>query len=126
VKIFCKNEHIPPFPRILVSLSRHFQSLNKHEKEQKVIELHKQQGKTLKEIAKEVHMSFRDISRIIKTYDKKVRLESKKEHNNQSNQKIKKPSLSSRVFKLFSDGKTSTEVVIELDIPPEKVEKLWS
>jgi len=35
-------------------------SLNKFEKEQRVIELHKE-GKTLKEKAKEINMSFRDI-----------------------------------------------------------------
>jgi DNA-directed RNA polymerase specialized sigma subunit len=45
--------------------------LNKWEKIQKVIELHAKEGKTLKEIAIEVHMSFRDISKIIKTYEKK-------------------------------------------------------
>jgi hypothetical protein len=33
--------------------------LNKFEKEKRVIELHKQ-GKTIKEIAMEVHMAFRD------------------------------------------------------------------
>ena len=37
--------------------------LNKFEKEKRVIELHKQ-GKTIKEIATEVHMSFRDISKL--------------------------------------------------------------
>jgi hypothetical protein len=46
--------------------------LNKFEKEKKVIELHKA-GKTIRLIAPEVHMSFRDISRIIKAYDKKIR-----------------------------------------------------
>jgi hypothetical protein len=99
--------------------------LNKFEKKNKVIELHKQQGKTIRQIAPEVHMSFRDISKIIKAYEKKIRLQqNKKEDNNQSG-KIKKPSLSSRAFKLFSEGKKPTEVVIELDIPPEKVEKFW-
>ncbi len=34
--------------------------------------------------------------------------------------------MSSRAFKLYIDGKKPTDVVIELDIPPEKVEKLWS
>ena len=34
--------------------------LNKFEKEKRVIELHKE-GKTIRDIAKEVHMSFRDI-----------------------------------------------------------------
>ena len=102
-----------------------FPILNKFEKEKKVIELHNKEGKTLKEIAAIVHMSFRDIYKIIKAYERKKRLETKREKNNQSN-KIKKPSLSNRAFKLFSDGKKPTEVVIELVIPPEKVEKLWS
>ena len=54
--------------------------LNKFEKEQKVIELHKA-GKTLKEIAVIVHMSFRDISKIIKKYERKILLQQKKENN---------------------------------------------
>jgi hypothetical protein len=37
--------------------------LNKFEKEKMVIELHKQ-GRTIRQIAPEVHMSFRDISKI--------------------------------------------------------------
>lgn len=37
--------------------------LNKYEKENRVIELHLA-GKTIRDIAKEVHMSFRDISKI--------------------------------------------------------------
>ena len=98
--------------------------LNKYEKEKRVIELHLA-GKTIREIAKELRMSFTSISRIIKTYERKKELQAKREESNQSSQ-IKKPFLSSRAFKLFSDGKKPTEVVIELDIPPEKVEKLWS
>jgi DNA-binding NarL/FixJ family response regulator len=39
--------------------------LNKFDKEKRVIELHLA-GKTIRDIAKEVHMSFRDISKIIK------------------------------------------------------------
>ena len=39
--------------------------LNKFEKEKRVIELHLE-GKTIREISKEVHMSFRDISNLIK------------------------------------------------------------
>jgi DNA-binding Lrp family transcriptional regulator len=98
--------------------------LNKYEKEKRVIELHLA-GKTIREIAIEVHMSFTHISKIIKAYERKKELQAKREENNQNGQ-IKKPSISSRAFKLFSDGKKPTEVVIELDIPPEKVEKLWS
>ena len=101
-----------------------FPLLNKFEKEQKVIELHKQ-GKTLKEIAVILHMSFRDISRIIKKYERKITLQAKKGENNHSSQ-IKKISKSSQAFKLFSDGKRPTEVACELDIPFEKTKKFWS
>ena len=41
--------------------------LNKFEKEKRVIELYKE-GKTIREIAQEVHMAFRDISQIIKKF----------------------------------------------------------
>lgn len=64
-----------------------FPTLNKFKKKQ-VIELHKQ-GKTLKEIATIVHMSFRDISKIIKVYERKITLEAKKGEINHSSQ-IKK------------------------------------
>ena len=99
-------------------MSQHF--LNKQEKEQRIIELHLQ-NKTIREIAKEIHMAFSPISKIIKAFERKAK---RKENNQQTT--TKKPSLSSRAFKLFSEGKKPTEVVIELDIPPEKVEKLWS
>ena len=52
--------------------------LNKFEKEKRVLELHNQ-GKTIRDIAKEVHMSFRDISKIIKSYEKKQMAEALKE-----------------------------------------------
>ena len=101
-----------------------FPILNKFEKEEKVIELHKA-GKTLKEVAPIVHMSFRDISKIIKAYEKKVKLQQAKKENNQQ-PTIKKLSLSSRAFKLFSKGKTPTQTLIELNSSPEKVDRLWS
>ncbi len=90
--------------------------LNKFEKEKKVIYLHKE-GKTLKEIAIIVHMSFRDISRIIKVYDKKISLQqNKKEENNPLNQKIKKLSKNIKAYDLFRIGKTPVEVAIELNL----------
>jgi hypothetical protein len=45
--------------------------LDKTEKEQRVIELY-QQGKTIREIAHEVHMSFADIGAIKKLQDCKM------------------------------------------------------
>ena len=48
-----------------------------------VIELHTKEGKTLKEIATTVHMSFRDISKIIKAHDNKIRLQKIKKESNE-------------------------------------------
>ena len=43
----------------------------------RVIEL-QLEGKTIREISREVHISFRDILKIIKVYDRKVRLQQSK------------------------------------------------
>ena len=100
-----------------------FPILNKFEKEQKVIELHKQ-GKTYKEISIQAHKNFRDIKKIIKAYERKKELQAKREENNQSSQ-IKKPLISTQAFKLFRDGKKLTDVAIDLEIPARKALKLW-
>ena len=90
-----------------------------------VIELHKQ-GKTIREIAKEVRMSFRDISKIIKAHDKKIKsAQPKKQENHQSN-KIKKLSKSSQAYDLFRRGKNQVEVAIELDLEFQKVRNYWT
>ena len=47
--------------------------LNKYEKEKRVIELHLT-GKTIREIAKELRISFTSISQIIKAYERKKEL----------------------------------------------------
>ena len=78
--------------------------LNKFEKRDLILRLLKE-GKTYREICYIVHVSPRDIKPIAKEYERKKRLEHNKgKENNQSTQ-IKKLSLSSRAFKLFSDGK---------------------
>ena len=98
--------------------------LNKFEKEKRVIELHLE-GKTIRDIAPVVHMSFRDISNLIKAYDKKISLQqSKKEENNQSS-KIKKLSLSSQAFVLFKEGKKIDEAKVLLDIPFKLAIRYW-
>ena len=65
-------------------------SLNKYEKEKRVIELHLA-GKTIREIAKELRMSFTSISQIIKAYERKKELQAKREESNQSSQPKKSP-----------------------------------
>ena len=99
-------------------------SLNKFEKEKRVIEMYLA-GKTIREISKEVHMSFRDISKIIKAYEKKQNLALKEKLKIDSSHIKKKLSKNTQAFKLFHDGKKITEVAIFLQIPAE-IEKLWS
>jgi len=94
--------------------------LNKFEKEKRVIELHSKEGKTLKEIAPIVHMSFRDISKIIKAYERKA----KRKVRNQSSFP-KKPSLSTQSFILYKEGKQIDDVKILLDIPFNLASRYW-
>ena len=94
--------------------------MNKFEKEKRVIELHKQ-GKTIRQIAPEVHKNFSDISKIIKTYERKA----KRKVRNQSSQP-KKPSLSTQSFILYKEGKQIDDVKILLDIPFNLASRYWA
>ena len=102
-----------------------FPILNKFEKEQKVIELHNKQGKTLKEIATIVHMSFRDITKIIKRYERKKELQAKREENKLSSQ-TKKISKCSQAYQLFLDGNNPVRVAIDLSLNYIEVRKYWT
>ena len=82
--------------------------LNKHQKKALVIELYKQ-GKTRRQIAEVVHMSFKDIADIINEYTGEDKFEKSKD---------------ARAFELFLQGKQSVEVAIELDMHADKVEEL--
>src|SRR6188472_2481187 len=91
--------------------------LSRTEKEQRVIELH-QQGKTIREIAQDVHMSFGDIGAI-------VRKATGPEENNNNNIPLTTLSKDSQAFALFSDGKKPTEVAIKLDLGADVVDRLY-
>src|SRR5688500_5648516 len=100
--------------------------LNKFEKEKRVIELHLE-GKTIRNIAKEVHMSFKDIGRIIKTYEKQQAAVALKEKaKNDSPHINKRLSKNSQPFKLFRDDTKLIDVVIDLELSYEQADKLWS
>ena len=86
--------------------------LNKHQKKALVTELYKQ-GKTRRQIAEVVHMSFKDIADIINKYTGEDKQVNKPERSKDS-----------RAFELFLQGKQSVEVAIELDMPADKVEEL--
>jgi hypothetical protein len=82
--------------------------LNRYQKKALVIELYNQ-GKTLRQIAEIVHMSFKDIADVINEYTGEVR-------------RVNKPAKSkdAQAFELFLQGKQSVEVAIELDMPADR------
>jgi hypothetical protein len=100
--------------------------LNKTEKEQRVIELY-QQGKTIREIAHEVHMSFADIGAIRKKVrglqdDDNNKSKEQQQDNNISHTNLSKDA---QAFALFSNGKKPIEVAVKLDLKADLVDKLY-
>jgi len=86
--------------------------MNREEKHELVIKLWKE-GKTMREISKQVHMSFGDIGTIIK----KV--------NQESEPKTKEKSQEAQALKLFRKGKNPVDVVISLNLSPPKVAQFY-
>lgn len=95
------------------------QVLNKYDKEQLVIKLHKA-GKTIRDIAQAVHISFTDIGKIIR------KINGKKDEMLDLENKSK----DTQALYLFSNGKTPLEVKFEIDIPTSDVydlqEEFWA
>jgi transcriptional regulator len=95
--------------------------MNRAEKEQYVIRLYKE-GRTIREIAEHVHMSFRDIGAVIK----KAKLEADGERGSlQEDDDIKSKSKSTQAIKLLSELKTPIEVAIALDLPVHQIEAIY-
>ena len=91
----------------------------REEKERLVLDLYNQ-GKTIREIAKEVKMSFRDIGVIL---NKAV--EEKAEELKEQHEEIQQLSVSSQAYKLFSEGKTPLEVAIALNLKESEATKYY-
>jgi transposase len=92
------------------------QVLNKQEKEKLVITLHKE-GKTIRQIAHEAHISFTDIGKIIRKI------------NGLDNDEIppdemRGKSKSAQAMNLFLHGKRPVEVAIELDLSANEIEEM--
>ena len=101
--------YLAVFVRDVVSM------LTRQEKEQKVLDLYNQ-GKTIREIAKELRMSFRDIGAILKKASGEL----------EEKQDIKESlSQSNRAYRLFSKGKTPIQVAITLNLSEEETTKFY-
>jgi len=89
------------------------QFLNRRDKEQLVIELHRQ-GKTIREIAAAAHLSFTDIGSIKRKIDGR-------DNNDGVSKDIKNKSRETKALWLFSNGKKPIEVAVELDLTASEV-----
>jgi hypothetical protein len=92
--------------------------MNREEREEYVVQLYKENN-SIREIARLVRMSFRDIGVIIN----KAKLQAERERGYITAEEQKSPE--SRAFKLFSEGKTPIEVAIALDEPGDPVRAMY-
>lgn len=90
--------------------------LTRQDKEKLVIDLYNQ-GMTIREISKEVRISFRDIGAILKKASREI--DEKQEKEKQS------LSQSAQAYRLYSEGKTPLEVAIELDLSESETTKFY-
>jgi transposase len=84
--------------------------LNKKEREQLVIKLY-QDGKPIREIARQAHLSFGSIGKIVRTI-------------NSGDDNCSSSSKPTKALYLFKNGKKPIEVAIELDISASEVEEI--
>src|SRR5215469_10986832 len=93
--------------------------MNREQKEQYVIRLYKE-GRSVREIAEVMHMSFRDIAII-----KKVKMKADGEEGQLEENDIKSKSKITQAIKLFSELKSPVEVAIALDLPTDQVRAIY-
>jgi predicted transcriptional regulator len=95
--------------------------LTRQEKERLVLEQYNQ-GKTIRDIAKELRMSFRDIGAILK------KASAEENENGQTTNKMEQHpalSVSAQSYKLFSEGKTPIEVAVSLNLTQPEVTQFY-
>ena len=97
---------------------------NRTEKHERVIQLY-QQGKTIREIAQEVHMSFADIGSIIRKARGLQGDDGKSKEQQQGKIPVTTLSKDSQAFALFSEDKKPIEVAIKLDLGADVVDRLY-
>jgi transposase len=104
--------------------------MTRQERERLVLELYIQ-GKTIREIAKEARMSFRDIGDILNKAVKEKTEGIKQQNDNNDAEESKEQeqqqrlSLSAQAYKLFSDRKTPLEVAIALNLRESEATKFY-
>jgi transposase len=107
-------------------------SLTRQERERVVLDLYYNQGKNIREIAKEARMSFRDIGIILnkanegreQNNNNNNDIENKKQQQEQEQQE-QQLSLSTQAYKLFSDGKSLIQVPVALNLKESEITRFY-
>jgi predicted transcriptional regulator len=92
--------------------------MSRDEKERRVVDLYSQ-GKTYRQIAEVVRISPNDIHAILK------KKEEEKNNSSVTNYQKQRQELSSKVYKLFSEKKSTVQVAITLNLGHPEVSKLY-
>jgi hypothetical protein len=90
----------------------------RQERERIVLDLYHNQRKTVREIAKEARMSFRDIGAILNKADEAQQRKGQEQENQQL-------SLATQAYKLFSQGKNPIEVSVALNVRESEVTRFY-
>ena len=89
-------------------------------KRQYVIQLYEEDN-DFKQIAQLTDISLRDIITTVKQLTEKIERENGQLEESNDDYDIKSTPKTTQTFKMFSEGKSSTGAVIELDLPAEEV-----
>ena len=97
--------------------------LSKEEKARRIIDLYYNQGKTYHEIVKELRVSPNYVKAVLKQHEEEENASAvtKIKHEQQENKTSKEVAS----FKLFSEGKNTIEVAIELKLSEEEVTQFY-
>jgi transposase len=97
--------------------------ISKEEKGRRIIDLYYNQGKTTREIVKELRVSPNYVNAVIKKHEEEENAAavSKIKHEQQENKTFKEVAS----FKLFSEGKNTIEVAIDLELSEEEVTQFY-
>jgi DNA-binding CsgD family transcriptional regulator len=97
--------------------------ISKQEKARRIIDLYYNQGKTYHEIVEELKVSPNYVSAVLKKHEEEENAAAvtKIKHEQQENKKSKEVAS----FKLFSEGKNTIEVAIDLKLSEEEVTQFY-
>jgi hypothetical protein len=100
--------------------------MTRQERERVVLDLYYNQRKSVREIAKEARISFRDIGAILNKASEDKEAEQRKEQQQDGAEKNQvQLSLSTQAYKLFSDGKSPIEVAVALNARESEITRFY-